>query len=368
MTDYPTLYHKGSKGTIYSWKIWTEGADIVTEYGQVEGKKQIARKTAVSKNVGKSNETSPEDQARSEARSMWTFKVERKYRETMEDAEDEEIFLPMLAAKFEDRRGKKKEGHTYPCDVQPKLDGCRALAYWEGKEIKLMTRGGKYWDLPHVSTFLEDVLPPNMVLDGELYIHGASFQQITRLVKKARPETSGIKLHVYDCIFLDNRDAQWPERRAWLEQWDGFVEQTPITLLRTDTAKSEEDVLKLHARYIRKNYEGAIVRCYDDSAYRFAYRSKRLMKVKEFDDNEFEIVGYKTGVGKFSDCVIWKCVTADGGEFDATPRGTMEERRQWLVEADEHVGKWLRVIFQGHTEDGLPRFPVGDGFRLPEDM
>lgn len=28
------LYHEGRKGKLYSWRVWTEGAKIVTEYGQ----------------------------------------------------------------------------------------------------------------------------------------------------------------------------------------------------------------------------------------------------------------------------------------------------------------------------------------------
>lgn len=371
MTEFPTLFHKGSKGTIYSWKIWTEGADIVTEYGQIDGKKQIARKTAIAKNVGKSNETSPEDQARSEARSMWTFKVERKYRESVDDAEDEEIFLPMLAVVFEKRKGKKKDGHTYPCDVQPKLDGVRCLAFWEGDEIKLMSRGGKYWNCPHIAEWLSRYLDKNLVLDGELYIHGHTLQAITRLVKKHRPETVDIKLHVYDCVMLDNRDAQWPERKERLNKFAGVVlarRNPPVCVVDTDVAEDEDEVMRLHGEYLGAGYEGAIVRCYDSSAYRFGYRSKRLMKVKTFSDDEFEIVGYTNGVGKFKECVIWECVTPDGSKFEVTPKGTMEHRQQLLRDAPKHVGKWLKVKYFGHTEAGIPTFCSGLSFRLPEDM
>jgi DNA ligase-1 len=366
--EYPTLYHKGSKGTIYSWKVWTEGEDIFTEYGQIAGKKQTSCKTAVPKNVGKSNETTAIDQAESEAQSMWTFKVERKYKESVADAEDEEVFLPMLAVPFEKRKGKKKEGHTYPCDVQPKLDGVRCLAFWEGNVVRLMSRGGKYWNCPHIVARLEQTLPKNIVLDGELYIHGETFQAITKLVKKLRPETVNVQLHAYDCVILDDRDAQWPARRAALKAWLDDFDGKEVVSVKTRTAKTEEQVKELQGKFMESGYEGAIVRCYDGSAYRFGYRSKRLLKVKTFLDAEFEVVDVTHGVGKFKDCALFWCKTEEGKLFKATPKGTMEYRRQLLRDGENNVGKVLKVQFQNWTDEGLPRFPVSVGFRLPEDM
>ena len=113
----PTLYHKAKSGDLRQWTVWTEGPVIVTEYGQVHGVMQISRKTAEGKNVGRSNETSPEEQAKLEAKSLWTYKVERKYSETPEGAK-ESLYLPMLAHDF--KPGKVK----FPASVQPKLDGC----------------------------------------------------------------------------------------------------------------------------------------------------------------------------------------------------------------------------------------------------
>jgi ATP-dependent DNA ligase len=373
MTEqFATLYHKGSKGTIYSWKIWTEGADIVTEYGQIDGKKQTARKTSTPKNVGRANETTPEEQALSEAQSMWTFKVERKYRESIDDAQEQEVFLPMLAAGFEKRRGKKKDGHTYPCDVQPKLDGVRCLAFWEGEEVKLMSRGGKYYECPHISKFLQEQLPRNLVLDGELYIHGETFQAITRLVKKLRPETVNVQLHVYDMVLLDDREASWPERRDDLKVLLATMQphrtHPRLSSVVTETAHNEDEVREYYGKFMEAGYEGAIVRCYDNSEYRFGYRSKRLLKLKEFDDDEFEVVGFTDGVGKFKGHCLWQCETKDGGLFTATPKASMEDRRQMFLDGEKHIGDMLKVVFQGYTEEGLPRFPVSVGFRLEEDM
>ena len=131
---FPTLYHKGKGGAMYQWTIWTDGDTIYTEHGQVGGSlMRTPGIVCVSKNVGRANETTPKQQAEAEAKAMWIYKVERKYSETQADAE-EEVFLPMLAHDYKKKKGK---GITFPCDVQPKLDGVRAMAFWEGDRVVL---------------------------------------------------------------------------------------------------------------------------------------------------------------------------------------------------------------------------------------
>lgn len=367
--QFDTLYHKGSSGALYSWRVWTEGADVCTEYGQIDGKKQLARKTADAKNVDKSNATTPEEQAVAEAKSMWTHRVERKYRRTIDEAKNDEIFLPMLASEFEKRRGQKKDGHTYPCDVQPKLDGVRCLAYWEGDDVKLLSRGGKEYNCPHIVSVLRNCLRPGMVLDGELYLHGVGFQTITSWVKKLQENTRKIQYHVYDCVLLNDRDADWPTRYYALYSFfnTSYNRLDGIYLVETYEAHNEDEILRIHNKVVSKGYEGAIVRMYDDSKYQFAYRSKRLLKVKSFNDSEYEVVGYTTGKGKFADCAVWICKAGDN-TFQVVSMGSMEERKRLLQEAESYVGCLLKVKYFDLTDDGIPRFPVGIGFRMEEDM
>ena len=102
--------------------------------------------------------------------------------------------------------------------------------------------------------------------------------------------------------------------------------------------------------------------------YRFGYRSRSLLKVKNFLDEEYEIVDFTTGVGKFEGSIVWICKTDDGQEFKVVPQGTMEERQEAYETASTHVGEMLKVKFFELTDDGIPRFPVGLGIRLEEDM
>jgi len=279
------------------------------------------------------------------------------------------VFLPMLAASFD----KRKDKVVYPVDVQPKLDGVRCLAYWDGDSVKLMSRGGKQWECcQHIIDELEEVLPKGMVLDGELYIHGKTFQEITKLVKKLRPESVEIDYYIYDIPKVNNEDAgEWKDRRLLLEDIHLHISKH-LVITDTETVDNEQEVYKLQSEYLEEGYEGAIVR-EKDGEYKFGYRSNKLLKVKNFMDEEYEIVNYTTGVGRFDGCIIWICQTNKGilGDetyFKVVPQGTMEERQEAYQNADKHIGDWLKVKFFELTDDEVPRFPVGLGIRLTEDM
>ena len=379
-----TLYHKSKTDAIVQWDIWTEGADIVTRYGQIGGKMQTARKTAQPKNVGRANATCADEQAILEANAMHKKRLDGKYSLTIEDAK-KEVFLPMLAGSFD----KRKDKVVYPVDVQPKLDGVRCLAYWDGDSVKLMSRGGKQWECcQHIIDELETVLPKDWVLDGELYIHGATFQEITKLVKKLRPESVNVQFHVYDVPragvigeqepIVSETNHEWEGRKEHLKELARFVRASYATapsrksvkIVRTDFAAHEEDVYELQSEYLEEGYEGAIVR-ERDGEYKFGYRSNKLLKVKNFMDEEYEIVDYTTGVGRFEGCIIWVCGTWNDDEwveFKVVPQGTMKERQEAYQNADEHIGDYLKVKFFELTDDNIPRFPVGLGIRPLEDM
>jgi DNA ligase 1 len=371
-TKLETLYHQGKTGAIVQWNIWTEGAVIVREYGQMGGKMQVARTTATGKNIGRSNETTPDEQAILEAKARHKKRLDAKYSLTIEDAK-KEVFLPMLAASFD----KRKDKVTYPVDVQPKLDGVRCLAYWEGDSVKLMSRGGKQWNCcQHIIEELERILPKGTVLDGELYIHGATFQEITKLVKKLRPESVNVQFHVYDIpraeywtpafgkVVWDNRKNELNDFAHKCVTADSCKS---VKVVRTHIADDENDVYQLQSYFLEEGYEGAIVR-ERDGEYKFGYRSNKLLKVKNFMDEEYEIMDFTTGVGRFEGSIVWMCETKDGQPFKVVPQGTMEERQETYQNADKHIGKLLKVKFFELTDDGIPRFPVGLGIRLTEDM
>ncbi len=100
------LFKKDSKNKIRIWKIYTKGAELIQEAGLLEGKLVKNAKFCTGKNIGKSNETTPERQALLELESTWLSKKDEGYFETLDEVNSIEVILPMLAKSYNDEKKK----------------------------------------------------------------------------------------------------------------------------------------------------------------------------------------------------------------------------------------------------------------------
>jgi len=362
--EFPVLYHKGKAGELRVWKVWTEGNIIYTSYGVKDGEMQVSSKKALPKNVGRANETTAEEQALLEAKSMFTFKLERKYSET-EDEAKEQLMLPMLAKEY------SLSKVSFPVTVQPKLDGCRALAYWEGDKVKLISRAGKEWTVPtHINKALESILPKDTIFDGELYVHGQSCQTITSWIKKLREETLLVEYHVYDVPVVEGlEDTPSHFRMGYLEGLSVKHRNTStIQFVYTRVCNSEEEIKAFERSVVSNGYEGAIVRNHD-GLYTFGYRSQDLMKLKVFQDSEFEVINIREGVGKFEGHAVFICKNdLNDKTFECTIASSMESRKEIYNNKADYIGQLLTVKYFHRTDDLVPRFPIALRFRPSEDL
>jgi DNA ligase 1 len=362
MAQFPKLYKKTSTGKIQEWNIYTAqkmaGFLIVTERGQHGGKinSDGGKFISVGKNIGKANETTPEQQAADEAQSKWNKKVDEGYFETIDEAENELVLLPMLAHPYE----KRKHNIVWPAIGQPKLDGIRCLA----RNKSLMSRKGK--EFPHLEHIREVVknLTNGIVLDGELYSHEVPFEEITGIVRRETLKSGDdekmkkILLNVYDCIIIGRPDMSFEERYEFLEKVVKELNSPYITLVKNVELNNEEEMKEQHNVMVADGYEGIMIRN-KSGDYAINKRSKDLQKFKHFFDSEYKIVGFTDGEGSETGCVIWQCVTPEGKEFSTRPRGTREERQELFKKGDSCVGKQLTVRYQELSQDNVPRFPVG---------
>ena len=95
------LYDLAKTGKIKVWSIRTEGNKIITEHGYENG--NLTTKTKIihkGKNIGKSNETTPEQQAASEAKSKWQKKLDSGYVVSKAKVGSNKTYHPMLAKTY----------------------------------------------------------------------------------------------------------------------------------------------------------------------------------------------------------------------------------------------------------------------------
>jgi ATP-dependent DNA ligase len=378
---FPTLQGEATTGKAKIWSIRVferhDGGVIETSHGYLGGKIQVNEKViAVGKNIGKKNETTPLQQAESEARASWIKKKESGYSVNEEqdgvasatastDAAptrgkgiDAEVPLPMLAHEYQ-KRGK---GFVFPCYVQPKLDGTRAVGM-PGKGIFSRLRK----TFPHMEHILAEMaqLPEDLILDGELYTNELTFQEIVGLVKKETLKAGDaekqlkIKYHVYDLI----ANHPYETRKGMLAALFASHRFQHLVLVPTSRCESEAQMKLQHNAYVADGFEGIMLRA-PSGDYKHS-RSADLLKYKEFFDAEYEVVGFKEGEGQEKGCVLWMCRTEEGRTFHCRPRGTRESRIELFQNGGDYVGKKLTVRYQELTssEEKVPRFPVGIAFR-----
>lgn len=361
----PVLYSKAATGAIVAWQCWVENEYVCVRWGQLDGAMQEARFACVAKNTGRSNATTAHEQAVKEAVAKWKKQIKKKYSETIDTAGVTKRIKPMLALDWKDQRNNIQ----YPVYMQPKLDGVRCLAYLKDGQVFLQSRGGDPILLPHIQREIQPALGGDFVLDGELYIHGTSLQSIMSLVTRPREESEQLYYCVYDMFNLNQLQATWDLRKSWLYVWFGDWQKgfNKLHLTHTNIAACEADALYLHRVYAEQGYEGGIIRTYY-GLYREGYRSPDLLKMKEWEDDEFPIVGYTVGKGKFENVPIFTCRTKAGKDFEVTPKGSQKERDELLRLAPTLNGQLLKVKYLGFTEEGKPRCARGICLRDKTDL
>lgn len=310
-------------------------------------------------NIGKANETTYLQQALSEAQSAWnrlkdagfTTTIPSKDSKFNTDANGK--IKPMLAISFNEKKVK------FPCLCQPKYDGVRCTISKDEDGVHIISRKGKPYDIPHLREWAESnewILP----LDGELYNHKElSFQEIISAVKRKSDITSKIKYVVYDRPITDIRnDDRWTQL---LTDFSKVEKDAPAYLSGWTMCFSTKDLWDYHKECTDQGYEGIIIRNID-GMYEFGFRSNNLIKLKVFDDKEFEIVGVVEATGRDSGTAIFVC-KCEGGEFNVKPQGTRELRHEYWLNRKSLIGKKVTVQYQGLSDDNIPRFPSAISIR-----
>jgi DNA ligase-1 len=372
--NFSTLYGRSTNGKIKEWNISVlrmgDGScHIETKHGFEDGKKQLDQRfIGEGKNIGKANETSPYEQACSEAKSAHSRKQDDGYAEDRGaiPSESDGMFLPMLAHRYDKHSSKI----SFPCWVQPKLDGVRMIAKKENGNISMWSRKGKQMVIPDkIGSQLNLMLDEGQCVDGEVYVHDWTFQRIISAVKKKRADTEMLEYHIYDsphpALSFEERvpkrgltSSMFPD---YCKNWSG-KSPANVAFVQTIDIENQEEFDLYESKFISDGYEGMMVRN-QNSLYKYKHRSYDLQKVKRFVDKEFRIIGGKDGTGRETGLVIFKCVTNDGSEFDVRPMGTHEDRAEIYKNLSSYIGKDLTVKYQELTDDGIPRFPVGVSVR-----
>ena len=355
-----TLYKLSTKGATQIIDMEIIGDTYTRTWGQLDGKMQTKSTTAKPKNVGRSNETTAEDQAILEAEAVWTKKQKTNY--STSQSAPVTVNLPMKVKVLQDQI----KNISYPCISTPKLNGVNGTYRLVDDVLSLTSRGGEpLAPIPHLEFEVRIAMEQlgSNELNGELYIHGEFLQDITSAVKKPKELSKRLEFHIFD---IADSDAVYDKRRDLMIDVELATEDFEFVTFLTGTECEDMNDIEIHYNQcVAANLEGTVVKNLD-GLYKHNTRSTNQFKYKKAQDAEFKTSAYsfdKNGHVVFLCYVDSTCTTT----FKVKPKGTNEERLAMAADADNYIGKWLKVEYEMLSKDGIPQKPVGIMFRKVDE-
>lgn len=359
--DEVKLYRKNvnSIGTWRIFPIYEEGT-INIAHATVQGGSEVWHTEEVTRNQ---SGRSLHEQIDLRIKSRISRMRDKGYKDTVQEAIDNPgnqlgLDRPMLAKQI----GKVKNVNFSQGFLQKKLDGHRCLVTLDGAEPLAYSRLGK--PIPairHILHALKNRLPPGTTLDGELYCHGIKLQTIGSWIKREQADTARLHYVVYDLI---SEDSYVDRHKELSEIIAGVDTGTPgkVLALPYRPYESAEETNRYFREVRGQGYEGLMLRL-NGAGYQPGIRSSHLLKIKEFEDAEFRVVGFSQSKTGWAVC---RCVTPAGREFDCSAPGSVSEKQDVWNRRDQFIGRSLTIEFAHWTDDGIPFQPTA--IRWREDV
>lgn len=351
----PRLYKRTKTGATQIYTISIVGDSYTIEQGQLNGQKQYYTTKCSPKNIGKTNETTAEQQCELEANAKWQSRVKSGYSVSSETPST--VKLPMKISNFRDHESKVK----YPCIGEIKLNGVNGLYKLIDNELHLFSRGGNEYPLiPHLTNDIIEIMYflNTFTLAGELYIHGEHLQDIQSCVTKHNSLTPKLTFNIFD--LPDYPEDMYSARFAELLSIStANIKYSHVKGASYNICQNREDIEHIFNIAIDRGYEGIVI--YNaDAKYVYNVRSTEVFKYKPVLDDEFKFVSYKLDKTGFP---VLVCETVDGKQFSVKPTGTAEQRKQLLSILDSKLNTFYKIEFETYSKDGIPLKPVGICFR-----
>lgn len=240
-----------------------------------------------------------------------------------------------------------------------KLNGVRCLIQMSEGEIHSISRGGKDYNASTklIQKELAEYLHknPTVILDGELYKHGHHLQELSGIARLQEWED---RCEILEYWIYDVADSTktFDERLEILKELQSIFEDSDkVKVLEHVETNSFKEIQELHNKWVSEGYEGLVARK-PTSTYQFGKRGSDMIKVKDYMEQEFEIIDYKDGLRDEDFCFILE--TDNHIPFAAKPIGDRALKDQYLNNIDNIIGKRGTVKFFEWSKEGVPQQPV----------
>lgn len=287
------------------------------------------------------------------------------------------IQKPLLAGKFDSEKAK------FPYAATPKIDGIRFLMVGGAA----LTRSFK----PIRNEYLQKILSSNLPegIDGEL-TSGSTFQECSSIMRiKGEPD---FKVWIFDFVNPKGEVKPYKERMDELRKFENFNIPS-YEILFPKIVSNQEQIDQLMIKNLNAGYEGLMLRD-PNGIYKFGRSSVKeniLLKVKEFMDDEAEIIAFREkmvntneglkdnfGRTKRSSCQDglkpsgtlggFILRNSEGLEFSCGSGLNDALRDEIWKNQSKYLGKLVKYKYMSKGIKELPRHPVFIGFRDELDL
>lgn len=237
--------------------------------------------------------------------------------------------------------------------VQPKLNGmrCMASSTWMKSRENLHISC-----LPHIQQALSR-FPPEIVLDGELYCHGKTLQEVISLTKRIEPHPDHYKITFFVFDLIDE-GYDYSTRLSILRELLGpesipgsnHSNHSMISLLETLDIPSS-DLENHHNFYLRNGFEGTIIRK-PAGFYYMNVRTNDVLKYKPTQRGNFQIMDIVPGdVAKDQGVFIVR--SFNNTRSKATPKFPHHMRAEFLKNKAKYIGRLVEVEYEDTSSDHI---------------
>lgn len=195
---------------------------------------------------------------------------------------------------------------NYPLFSSTKLDGIRCIMY----KGEILSRSLKQIQNKQIRTKLEPIRKyskdNNLILDGEIYGIGMSFQAITSFVMtqdfedkksikkygKVMEIPKELKFYCFDAVKDDNFDQPFSQRIAECSNLENIFPEI-VKYVEQISVYSEKEVNDYFEEVIEQGFEGLILKSIDGryKCGRGTLNESLIFKVKPFLDFDAEVIG-----------------------------------------------------------------------------
>lgn len=261
--------------------------------------------------------------------------------------------------------------------ISHKLDGIRSICVVENNKPKFFTRKGhEILTLDNLKPHIEALGVNNVVFDGELCIvdenGNENFRSIAKEWNRKNHTIENPSYQMFDMLTREEFDAKESQRKLSerLAQLNETIPTDSTNLLVLEQVPLTEDSFAaMQAEFRAKGWEGLIIR--KDCEYK-GKRSADILKMKDFHDGEFEVIGVEngtfpvlnkeSGVVEYHDGLKSVYIDYNGSRVDVGSGLTLKERKRYFENPDDLIGKVITVQYFEETENdsgtNSMRFPT----------